>query len=102
MLLCGLIFLGTVELGPLEAYRSKIRKYATSYEGHQLWHLLYQSDYRMRHERMEHLRRMGQEAKDADPTHFFDETNPWKWVWTAAITDDKWWKQNLQILRSSF
>jgi hypothetical protein len=96
VLWCGLIFLDTVELGPLEAYRSKIRKYATTYEPSQLWHLLYQADYRMRHERMEHLRRIGQEAKDADPSHPFDPQAPWKWVWAEAVSDDKWWKQELE------
>ena len=50
----------------------------------------------MRHERMGHLRRMGQEAKDADPSHPFDEAAPWKWVWSAAVADDKWWKKELE------
>ena len=76
VLRCGLIFLDTVELGALEAYRSKIRKYALLYEPSSLWHLLYQADYRMRHERMEHLRRMGQKAKDLDQSHPFDPANP--------------------------
>ncbi len=51
----------------------------------------------MRHERMEHLRRMGQGAKELDATHPFDENNPRKWVWTAAVSGDaQWWKQELE------
>lgn len=95
--MCGLIFFfDTLELGPLEAYRAKIRKYATLYEGSQLWPLLHQADFRMRHERMEHLRRMGREATDKDATHPFDETNPWKWVRSAAVDgDEQWWRREL-------
>jgi hypothetical protein len=90
----GLIFLDTVELGPLDSYKDMIQKYATAYPS--LWHLVFQADSRMRHEHMERIRRRGAEAHSKDPSHPYDDANPWKWVWAEAVEDAKFWKRELE------
>jgi hypothetical protein len=91
----GLIFLGEVELGPMEMYRERIKRYITKW-GPGLWHLVYQADVRMRREEMELIRRVGAEAKAANPAHPFDPKRPWNWVWQQASKDVEFWKDQLE------
>ena len=91
----GLIFLGEVDLGPLEMYRNRIKRYIAKW-GPGLWHLVYQADVRMRREEMELIRRAGSEAKDADPSHPYDPKRPWAWVWQQASKDHAFWKDQLE------
>ena len=91
----GLIFLNAVDLGPLDSYREAIRRYASLY-GEGLWHLVYQAEARMRREHMERLRRRGAEAKARDASHPFDAAFPWRWVWSEALLDMRFWKDQLE------
>ena len=92
----GLIFLDAAELGPLEAYKERIKKYAME-NPPAVWHLIYQADHRMRKEHMERILRRGEIAKAKDSTHPFDPASPWKWVWSEAATgEDKFWKKEFE------
>ena len=92
----ALIFLDAAELGPIEAYKERIKKYAME-NPPAVWHLIYQADHRMRKEHMERILRRGELAKAKDPTHPFDPSAPWKWVWTEAATgEDKFWKKEFE------
>ena len=91
-----LIFLDAAELGPLEAYRERIKKYAMENPS-EVWHLLYQAEHRMRKEHMERILRKGELLKAADVNHPFDPSAPWKWVWAeAASGEDKFWKKEFE------
>ena len=45
---------------------------------------------------MERLRRRGAEAHAANPSHPFDPSAPWKWVWSEALVDLRFWKMELE------
>jgi hypothetical protein len=91
----GLLFLGEVDLGPMEMYRERIRGYIRKW-GPSIWHLVYQAEVRMRREEMELIRRTGAEAKSADPSHAYDPNRPWNWVWRQAANDAAFWKDQLE------
>jgi hypothetical protein len=92
----SLLFLDAAELGPIEAYQARIKKYAME-NPPEVWHLIYQADHRMRKEHMERIQRKGEMAKALDASHPFDPSAPWKWVWAeAAINEDKFWKTEFE------
>jgi hypothetical protein len=95
----ALIMLGAINLGPLAAYRKMIGDYVRRY-GSSVWHVVYQADSRMRLEQMERLHRKASQAKakairaggDTD----FKPDRPWDYVWSAAVADSGFWKEELE------
>ena len=97
VLRCILIMLRLVSIAALDEYSALIGHLYKRY-GPKCWALLYQTEDRMRRERMIRLKRKGaalhQEAKDRGHTTSFDESRPWDWVWREAVGDaeqTKYW-----------
>ena len=95
----ALIMLEAVGIANLDKYLKRHRTYAERY-GAVVWHLQYQSDVRMRSERMVRIRRMGEteyaKATAAGKLHDFNPDMPWDWVWGYAAEDDQWWRNEFE------
>ena len=99
-----------VDLGRLDQYATMIGRYVSRY-GTVSWLQIYQADVRMRSEQMERIRRRGDEelalATAAGGTHAMSPSRPWDWVWAEAISDQVFWRIELEepaqllILRGS-
>jgi hypothetical protein len=67
--------------------------------GPQVWPVAYQSDTRMRQERMPDIKIEGMmahsEAAVSGRSHPYDPKRPWDWVWKQAVLDDKFWRKEL-------
>ena len=95
----ALIMLEAVGISNLDKYLKRHRTYAERY-GATVWHLQYQSDVRMRSERLVRIRRIGEQeyakAQMAGKLHDFDPNKPWDWVWQYAAEDDQWWRNEFE------
>jgi len=83
--------------GELNAYHNHIADYAARH-GDRCWPAIYQADVRMRPEHMQTIRRRGVRIHNAGPQTAigagFDETKPWRYVWTQAVLESGfWWKE---------
>ena len=98
----ALIMLGAMPPPSAFMYRDFIIK-QVKVHGHHLWSLIYQSEVRMRRERMEYIRRDLSDSfdnmirKDPDGEHAFNPDMPWASVFEAAVNDDKYWNSNISI-----
>ena len=95
----GFVMFNVVSLGNIDNYQRHIARYIKRY-GMSLWYLVYQADVRMRQEGMERIRRRGeierQEAIDANGKHEYNPNRPWDWVWSQAVLDNRFWKEELE------
>ena len=93
----GLIMLRAVSRPRLAAYRAHMNYLAAEY-GPVVWPLLYQTDVRMRQERMTVLRTRALSKHNAALTagtpSTFDATKPWDTVWDMSVKFEEallWW-----------
>jgi hypothetical protein len=88
-----------VPLGALEAYKSHICDYHDRY-GKECWHLIYQSDVRMRQEQMERTRRRLSDehavATTSGHTTKFEPSRPFAMVYAEATKETSWWKKEVE------
>ena len=95
----GFVMFDVVDLGNIIEYCKVILKYVKRY-GPALWYLIYQTDHRMRRERMDRIRRRGEhehaQAALANGSHPFDPNRPWNWVWQEASRDTQFWREELE------
>ena len=86
--------LGQVDPARLGLYENHIRKLSSNF-GSACWWLVAQAEQRMRSEQFDRLRRRAEtahkEATLAGGTHPFDPARPWDHVFRAAVSDDKFW-----------
>ena len=94
-----LIMHDAVSITLLQKYARLVRKYATRY-GHAVWHLVYQTDVRMRSKRMERIRIAALSERNQavleGKSHPFDPAKPCQYVWEKACADCAWWKEELE------
>ena len=90
------LFLDICDLGTLLLYRKKIVDYHNCY-GPSTWILLYQTDVRFRHEKLEKIRRQclrdHATARNAGGTTPFDAARPWNFSWVTGLKDKEWWEK---------
>ena len=95
----GFIMFDAISLGNLDNYAAHFMSLVKMY-GQSVWYLAYQTEVRMRQERMEVIRRRGESehaaALAAGGTHAYNPLRPWDWVWAQSILDHQFWKQNFE------
>ena len=95
----GLIMLKAVGIAKILKYHETQKAYHERY-GPSCWHLQYQSEVRMRQERMVYWKRLGQEEhRKATAAHGVSEYNPeypWEYVWGKAADDFHYWRKELE------
>jgi hypothetical protein len=91
----SMVMLDAIDLGALQAYKSRIEMLHIRYGEAKVWPLLYQADTRAR---LEHLPRKRlellqehQEALNAGNTTPFDPARPWNYAPNCVANDDKFW-----------
>ena len=91
----AMIMLDAIDLGALQAYKSRIEMLHVRYGESKVWPLLYQADTRAR---LEHLPRKRlellqahQEAVRAGNTTPYNENRPWNYALSCVANDDRFW-----------
>ena len=97
----GLIQHRAVRIAKLLKYHDQQKRYHERY-GPAVWHLQYQSEVRMRQERMIHHKRQGAElhrkalAAGTEALCPYNPKMPWDYAWSMACEDFHWWRQELE------
>ena len=95
----GLIMLKCVGIAKILKYHEVQKAYHERY-GPACWHLQYQSEVRMRQERMIFWKRQGQDehrrAIAANGVSEYNPDSPWEYVWGKAADDFHYWRKELE------
>ena len=91
----GFIMFEDISLGNLDNYAAHFLCLVMRY-GQSVWYLAYQTEVRMRQERMVVIRRGEAEHAAvfaAGGTHTYNPFRPWDWVRTQSIFDHQFWNR---------
>ena len=93
------IMLDILDLGTMTLYRKKIVDYHNQY-GPSTWLLLYQTDVRFRHEKVEKVKRELVRAHalavTAAGTTPYDDNRPWNYTYVKGMADKEWWDKQFR------